>query len=139
MKLFICDTCNKKFDMELTNCTQCNREVKMYEISESTQSVRPEYQSQIYMQNINRQQMSSASDQSNYFAIAGFVLSFFYSVLGLIFSCIGLSRSKKINGKGRKLSIAGICISIVSMVIVFIIAVVSVSAGVYTLTRLSYR
>lgn len=48
-------------------------------------------------------------------AIAGFVLSFFggLSILGLIFSAIGLSEISKSNGMvlGKGLAIAGICIS----------------------------
>ena len=50
-------------------------------------------------------------------AIAGFVLSFFCGLLGLIFSCIGLSEVKKSGGAvtGGGLAIAGIVISIISM------------------------
>lgn len=53
--------------------------------------------------------------RGNGMAVAGFVLSFFGGLLGLIFSIIGLKRSKE-PGRGRKgLAIAGIVISIVSM------------------------
>jgi hypothetical protein len=50
-------------------------------------------------------------------AIAGFVLSFFCGLLGLIFSCIGYSECKKGNGtvSGEGLAIAGIVISIVNL------------------------
>jgi hypothetical protein len=50
-------------------------------------------------------------------AIAGFVLSFFCSLLGIIFSIIGYSECKRSMGevKGEGLAIAGIIISIVSM------------------------
>ncbi len=52
-------------------------------------------------------------------AIAGFVLSFFCGLLGLIFSCIGYSECKKSGGSvtGEGLAMAGIVISIVSMLI----------------------
>jgi hypothetical protein len=52
-------------------------------------------------------------------AIAGFVLSFFCGLLGLIFSCIGYSECKKSNGQvtGEGLAIAGIIISILQFVI----------------------
>ncbi|MBQ1874601.1 MAG: DUF4190 domain-containing protein, partial [Paludibacteraceae bacterium] len=53
----------------------------------------------------------------NGMAIAGFVCSFFIAILGLIFSIIGLNRSKQMGGKGRGLAIAGIIISSVSMFI----------------------
>jgi hypothetical protein len=44
-------------------------------------------------------------------AVAGFVLSFFVGVLGLIFSIIGLRRSSEPGRGGRGLAIAGIVIS----------------------------
>lgn len=52
-------------------------------------------------------------------AIAGFVLSFFCSLLGLIFSCIGYSECKKSGGTvtGEGLAIAGIVISIIGMLL----------------------
>jgi hypothetical protein len=52
-------------------------------------------------------------------AIAGFVLSFFCALLGLIFSCIGYSECKKSNGTvtGEGLAIAGIIISILMFLI----------------------
>jgi hypothetical protein len=52
-------------------------------------------------------------------AIAGFVLSFFCALLGLIFSCIGYSECKKSNGTvtGEGLAIAGIVISILGFLI----------------------
>jgi Tfp pilus assembly major pilin PilA len=51
-------------------------------------------------------------------AIAGFVLSFFCGLLGLIFSIIGLSQCNNSNGalKGKGLAIAGIVISLVMSV-----------------------
>ena len=52
-------------------------------------------------------------------AIAGFVLSFFCSLLGLIFSCIGYSECKKSGGSvtGEGLAIAGIIISILGFLL----------------------
>ncbi|MDE7452920.1 MAG: zinc ribbon domain-containing protein [Clostridia bacterium] len=59
-------------------------------------------------------------NRTNGFAIAGFVLSFFsyLAILGLIFSCVGLNYSKQpeYSGNGKRLSIAGIVISCVSIV-----------------------
>ncbi|MDE7265389.1 MAG: zinc-ribbon domain-containing protein [Clostridia bacterium] len=79
----------------------------------------------------NRQPAVQAS-KSNGFAIAGFVLALVgiligwatYSVtcvLGLVFSSIGLSKSKSI-GKGKGLSIAGIVISAVTIALIIIFA-----------------
>ena len=53
-------------------------------------------------------------------AITGFVTSFFCGVLGIVFSAIGLSQTgKDPNQGGRGLAIAGLIISIVSLVISF--------------------
>ena len=49
--------------------------------------------------------------QKNGFSIAGFVLCFL-PLLGIIFSILGLSKSGKVGGKGRGLSIAGLVLSI---------------------------
>jgi uncharacterized membrane protein len=45
-------------------------------------------------------------------AIAGFILSFFCSILGLIFSIVGLNQIKQTGQGGRGLAIAGIVISV---------------------------
>lgn len=54
--------------------------------------------------------------RGNGMAVAGFVLSFFGGLLGLIFSIIGLRRSSEPGRGGKGLAIAGIVISLVSMV-----------------------
>lgn len=73
-------------------------------------------------------QATNASDgSSNGMAIAGFILSFFIPLLGLIFSIIGLKRSKETNN-GKGLSIAGIIISCVLMVITLIFGIITFSA-----------
>lgn len=55
-------------------------------------------------------------------AIAGFVLSFFCSLLGLIFSILGYNECKKSNGTvtGEGLALAGIIISIIGMLLAFV-------------------
>ena len=70
---------------------------------------------------------NSGQTQSNGMAIAGFVLSFFIPFLGLIFSILGLKRSKETNN-GKGLSTAGIIISCITMVITLIIGIISFSA-----------
>jgi len=54
----------------------------------------------------------SEQQKSNGMATAGFVLAFFIPLLGMIFSIIGLTKSKD-SGKGKGLAIAGIVISLV--------------------------
>lgn len=70
---------------------------------------------------------NSGQTQSNGMAIAGFVLSFFIPLLGLIFSILGLKRSKETN-TGKGLSTAGIIISCITMVITIIMGIISFSA-----------
>lgn len=57
-------------------------------------------------------------------AIAGFVLSFFCSILGLIFSIIAHNEIKRSNGNltGEGLAVAGIIISIISLLIGIVVA-----------------
>ena len=66
-------------------------------------------------------EMSPTPKKTNGMAITGFVLSFFCGILGIVFSAIGLSQTgKNPNQGGRGLAIAGLIISIVSLVISFI-------------------
>lgn len=65
----------------------------------------------------NGYQPPQAASGSNGMAIAGFVCSFFFPLLGLIFSIIGLNRSKNMFGKGKGLAIAGIVISVVMWIL----------------------
>lgn len=62
-------------------------------------------------------------ERSNGFAVAGFVLCFFSTMLGLIFGCIGKSRAKECGGNGKGLATAAIVICVIRIVIwVLIIA-----------------
>ena len=70
---------------------------------------------------------TAAPTQGNGMAVAGFVLSLisllccgFLSVLGLIFSILGLSKSSKVGGKGKGLSIAGIIMSSIAIILIIL-------------------
>ncbi len=65
-------------------------------------------------------------EPTNGFAIAGFVFSFLIPIFGWIFSGIGLSHSKKMNGKGRGLSIAGLVITSVLFVFYVVLLILMV-------------
>ena len=58
--------------------------------------------------------------RANAFAILGFIFAFVISPLGLIFSIIGLSKAKKMGGKQKGLAVAGLIISIISILITII-------------------
>lgn len=55
--------------------------------------------------------------QGNGMAIAGFVCSFFFPILGWIFGGIGLARAKQRNGKGKGFAIAALTIASVMFLI----------------------
>lgn len=64
---------------------------------------------------------SVQSGGTNVLAIVGFILSFFIALAGLICSIIGYKNAPQYGGKGKSMALAGIIISIVSMVLAFII------------------
>lgn len=74
--------------------------------------------------------MPPVQKQSNGLAIAGFVLAFLFSPLGLILSIIGLVRSGKLGGAGKKFALSGVILSIVFCALsIFLIAKVSGSTA----------
>ena len=61
--------------------------------------------------------------KTNGMAIAGFVCSFLFALLGLIFSIIGMKQCKERGDNGYGLAKAGMIISIVWMAIAFLVSV----------------
>lgn len=61
-------------------------------------------------------------------AIAGLVLAFFFPLVGLILSCLGLKQSKTMDDEGKGISIAGIVISSLGLVAYFIIIYAIIAA-----------
>lgn len=76
-------------------------------------------------------------DRWNGMAIAGFVCSFLFSIVGLVLSIIGYNQTKKTGEKGKELALAGIIISGLSIVmtIVMIIAFVVIGVSVAGVAR----
>lgn len=73
--------------------------------------------------------INNIQEQTNGFCIAGLILSFFSSLLGLIFSLIGLNKIKKTQEKGKGVAIAGLIISIVKLVsIIMVFAIIFIYA-----------
>lgn len=66
-----------------------------------------------------------SEDTSNTLALVGFIMSFFFTIVGLICSILGYKKSAELGGKGKGLAMAGIIISAVSIVISVIILVSS--------------
>ena len=67
---------------------------------------------------------NKSSNETCTMAIVGFILSFFVSIAGLICSIIGYKKCKEENLNGKGLAIAGIIISVASMVLVVILYVI---------------
>ena len=75
--------------------------------------------------------------ESNGLAIAGFVLSFFFPLVGLILSIVGYSKAKYLNNSGKGLALAGIIISSIAIVTAIIVIIILVVAATPS-TRSSY-
>ena len=64
--------------------------------------------------------MEGNNNKKNTIAIVGFVLSFFTTIIGLVLSIIGLSKSKELND-GKGFSIAGIIISSIRLALAILV------------------
>ncbi len=105
----ICNRCGNPVDDNLNFCPRCGSNLNMMNVS---------------LIGMKSQSLNGyGPTQSNGFAIAGFVLSFFSGLLGLIFGAIGLSKSHYTNS-GRGLSIAAIWLSIISIIIEIAVIVI---------------
>lgn len=60
---------------------------------------------------------NAQSTQNNGMATAGFIVSFFSSLIGIILCIIGLNRAKTMGGKGKGMAIAGIIIGVVGWIL----------------------
>lgn len=94
-----CAKCGNEMDKDATFCANCGQPVKG-----ETKVEKVEVE-------------SSDAPASNGMATAGFILSFFVPVLGLIFSIIGLKKSNEMNGAGRGFAKAGLILSIIWLAI----------------------
>lgn len=76
----------------------------------------------------NRENITDTSGGTNVLAIVGFILSFFIAIAGLICSIIGYKNAPQFGGKGKGLALAGIILSIASMVLSFILFTTVIAA-----------
>ena len=72
--------------------------------------------------------------RTNGFAIAGFVVSFFVAILGIIFSAIALKQIRESNEGGRGLAVAGLVLSIIWIAIALLLFM----SGACTLSALRF-
>jgi len=57
-------------------------------------------------------------------ALLGLIFSFLMPLMGFIFSIIGLSKAKQMNGEGRGMALAGLLISIAYVVITVVVMII---------------
>jgi peptidyl-prolyl cis-trans isomerase B (cyclophilin B) len=68
------------------------------------------------MSNTAMPQSAGSAARYNVLAIVGFILAFVFNIAGLVVSLIALSQVKKTGERGRGLALAGVIISIVSII-----------------------
>lgn len=105
-----CRNCGNELDDNAFVCPKCGVRTDGY-----VPPQQPQYQPQ------------PASQPVNGLAIAGFVVSFFFSVVGLILSIIGLKKSQTMNDSGKGFAIAGIVLGAIGTV-GWLIGIISCSA-----------
>lgn len=88
------------------------------------------YGQQPYGQPYAQQPAAYPQDRWNGMAIAGFVCSFIFSIVGLVLSIIGYNQTKKMGEKGKELALAGIIISGLSIVMTIVMIIAFVVIGV---------
>ena len=84
---------------------------------------------------VDPRQGENQQSGSNGMAIAGFVLSFFIPVLGLIFSAIGISKANKLPQRtGYGLAVAGLIISLLVILVSILVIINSRTTEYYYVT-----
>ncbi|MBQ8762251.1 MAG: zinc ribbon domain-containing protein [Clostridia bacterium] len=120
-----CKNCGSKIKESDEFCEYCGTKLK----EESIEQPKPEIQ---FDNNTNTQQNQKTSNTKTFNgqSIAGFILSLFIPLLGLIFSVIGYNRAKKEN-TSTGLALAGIIISIITWIINIILLNSGLLNGLY--------
>lgn len=107
-----CSTCGAELHDEAVICPKCGCAVPGMKVPNSQSNV------------------EDGEQKKNPMAIVGFIVSFFFGIVGLILGIIALNQTKELDGEGRGLSIAAIIISSVSIVMKIIIFIVVIAGAV---------
>ncbi len=134
-----CAKCSAELEDNAKFCPQCGAPVGddyvQHEQQAQTQNQsQPQWQSQGYAQGQPQGNTTYVYQRTNGFAIAGFVLSFFVAILGIIFSAIALKQISDRGEGGKGLAIAGLVLSIVWICV----ALVLLMAGACTVSSLYF-
>ena len=104
-----CTKCGAQLADDDDYCYFCG--AKFEEIKQEEPKEQPTFQDQSYYED------RYYGQRPNTVALLGFVFAFLSPIVGLILSIIGLKKAKEFNGLGKGYAIAGIIISVVSMIL----------------------
>ena len=133
-----CSKCSAELEDNAKFCPQCGAPVGddyvQHEQAQTQYQSQPQGQPQGNAQSQTQGNTTYVYQRTNGFAIAGFVLSFFVAILGIIFSAIALKQISDRGEGGKGLAIAGLVLSIVWICV----ALVLLLAGACTLSSLYF-
>lgn len=124
-----CRNCGAELDSDAKFCPMCGTaQIQSNPEPESSQSFEKEPQPDpVFVETSpgNKGMDANAANVpkgTNGMAIAGFILAFFFPLLGLIFSAIGMYQCKQREEGGNGLAIAGLVLSIIAIAVWIILA-----------------
>lgn len=123
-----CKNCGKELKEDDAFCSSCGTAVNGSSNNDenASQKTANYYTNQIY----NEPNRNTNKSGFNTFSIVGFVLAFFSGILGLIFSILGYNQAKR-EGTPTGLALAGIIISIITIILAIVLVIVFMNALYY--------
>lgn len=115
-----CRNCGNLIDEGVAFCPHCGASQNVDNQTFYSQSPQNQYHPN-----------NSSSEKTNVLAIVGFILSFFFTVPGLICSIIAYKNAPEYGGNGKTLALAGIIISAIAIAlsVLAVIIVLAVSGA----------
>ena len=107
-----CRNCGKEISDAAVVCPHCGVQVGYLNAPQGTPYNGQPYNGQQYAPDPN-----AGVDKTNKIGLVGFILAFFVPIAGLVCSIIGFNNAKKEGVARKKLSLAGIIISVVFLVL----------------------
>ena len=130
-----CTQCGSPLEEGSAVCPNCGNKIKSVEEEVVYSNPEPVNQNVSYD--------NGTPKKNNTFALVGFIISLVnilccgtFSIFGLVFSIIGLVESKKQNGNGKGMAIAGIIISAIFIVLSILLTFLGVFSSM--IEELSY-
>ena len=124
-----CTQCGSALEEGSAVCPNCGNKIRSVEEEVVVNNPEP-----MVNQNVSYENNGEVK-KNNVFALVGFIISLVnilccgsFSIFGLVFSIIGLVESKKQNGNGKGMAIAGIIISSIFIVL----SILSVVLGIFS-------